>query len=242
MPDKKKCKCAEGAPDWMVTFSDMTTLLLTFFVLMYTTATVDGSELKLILAAFNGLGLLTGGNTLEVGVLAELGNTIMSLPSQEVGRALDNARKRAVSEFQPAIQSKLVRITQNERGLVISLTGDAFFEPGSAEVEVNPATRQLFIRLAAFLSSEEMADMRYIVEGHTDNLPTDPNGEFFSNWELSSARANNVLRFLSDYGVDEDKFFTSGYADTEPIENNETEEGRAFNRRVDIVIRSDGDF
>ena len=65
----------------MLTYGDMVTLLLTFFVMMYTTAEVDGSQLKLILAAFSGLGVLEGGNTLQAGELAELGNNIMSLPS-----------------------------------------------------------------------------------------------------------------------------------------------------------------
>ncbi|MBA7634693.1 hypothetical protein ES703_42283 [subsurface metagenome] len=62
MPRKKKCpKCEEGAPDWLLTYGDMTTLLLTFFIMMFTTAEVDGSELRMILAAFQGLGNLRGG-------------------------------------------------------------------------------------------------------------------------------------------------------------------------------------
>src|SRR6056297_4192581 len=95
---KKKCP-PEGAPEWMTTYGDMVTLLLTFFVMLLTTATVDGHELRLILAAFPGLGNLEGGNTLEAGRLAELGNTIESLPSMERGRALDEARREAISIF-----------------------------------------------------------------------------------------------------------------------------------------------
>src|SRR6056297_3644049 len=116
----KKCP-PEGAADWMLTYGDMVTLLLTFFVMMYTTAEVDGSQLKLILAAFSGLGVLEGENTLQAGELAELGNNIMTLPSVDKGRALDKARKRAISQFQPEIKSKKVRVTEDERGLVISL-------------------------------------------------------------------------------------------------------------------------
>ena len=83
---KKKQSCPEGTPDWMLTYGDMTTLILTFFVLLYTAATISGSKLQLIIAAFTGLGNLTGGNTLQVGKLAELGNDVMTLPSQQSGR------------------------------------------------------------------------------------------------------------------------------------------------------------
>jgi len=89
MAGKKKTKCPpEGAADWLLTYGDMVTLLLTFFVLLYTTAEVDGYRLRLVLAAFPGLGSYQGGVTLSEGRLAELGNTIETLPSmQQIGRA-----------------------------------------------------------------------------------------------------------------------------------------------------------
>ncbi len=234
---KKKTKKQEGAADWMLTYGDMVTLLLTFFVMLFTTAEIDGSKLQLIIAAFQGLGVLEGGNTLETGPLAELGNTIMSLPSQERGRALDNARQQAISKFQPEIKSEKVRVTVDERGLVISLAADSFFESASAEVNIE-ATRGLLQRIAGLLNSLE--DSRFAIEGHTDSLPTDPEGEWSTNWELSTARANNVLHYLSDFGVDDDKFRVVGYSDTQPLASNESEEGRAYNRRIDIVVLSEG--
>ena len=144
MAEQGKCKkCPpEGAPDYMLTYGDMVTLLLTFFVMLLTTATVDGYQLRLILAAFPGLGNLEGGNTLEAGRLAELGNTIESLPSMERGRALDEARRNAVSIFNPEIQSQQVRIQEDERGLVISLASDSFFEPASADIRIEQ-TREI---------------------------------------------------------------------------------------------------
>ena len=78
------------------------------------------------------------------------------------------------------------------------------------------------------------------MEGHTDSVPTDPDGEFFSNWELSSARATNVLHYLVDLGAEESKFQVRGLSDTMPLANNDTREGRAINRRIDIVILSEG--
>src|SRR6056297_2119679 len=148
---RKKKKCPpEGAADWLLTYGDMVTLLLTFFVLLYTTAEVDGYRLQLVLAAFPGLGNLEGGVTLSEGRLAELGNTIESLPSVQRGRALDEARRQAVSIFEPEVRSNEVRITQDERGLVVSLASDAFFETASAELNIE-ASRDVFIKLSELL-------------------------------------------------------------------------------------------
>ncbi|MFP4266927.1 MAG: flagellar motor protein MotB [Spirochaetaceae bacterium] len=234
---RKKCP-PEGAPEWMLTYGDMVTLLLTFFVMMYTTATVDGHKIQLILAAFSGLGLYSGGMTLEAtGELAEMGNTVTSLPSTQRGRSLDEARKTAVSQFQPEIKSEMVRVKEDERGLIISLAGDAFFEPASAKVQIED-TREVLRKLANLLQT--MEERKFRIEGHTDSTPTAEDGEWETNWELSTARATNVLHYLTDFGVEESRFQVAGFADTVPLAENETEEGRAYNRRVDIVVLSEG--
>ncbi|MFP4329776.1 MAG: flagellar motor protein MotB [Spirochaetaceae bacterium] len=235
---KKKCP-PEGAPDYMLTYGDMVTLLLTFFVMLLTPAEIDGYELRLILAAFPGLGAYEGGNTLEEGRLAELGNTIESLPSMERGRALDEARREAISIFQPEVRNQMVRVTQDERGLVISLASDAFFDPASAELNIEQ-TRDILQRLSQLLNSDDLADRTFRIEGHTDATPTDPNGPWESNWELSTARSLSVLRYLTDFGVQEQQFQVMGVADTEPLFDNDTPEGRAYNRRVDVIILSEG--
>ena len=235
-----KCReCEEGAPAWMVTYGDMVTLLLTFFVMLLTTATIDGFQLRLILAAFPGLGSLEGGNTLEAGRLAELGNTIESLPSLDRGRALDQARREAVSIFAPEIQSQQVRIQEDERGLVISLASDAFFAPASANVQIEQ-TRDVLQRLAQLLGDPDLDDRTFRIEGHTDSLPTDPNGPFPSNWDLSAARSLSVLRFLTEFGVADEQFQVMGLGRTRPLRDNGTPEGRAYNRRVDVIILTDG--
>ena len=236
---KKKEKKREGAADWLTTYGDMVTLLLTFFVMMFTTAEVDGYKLQLILAAFQGVGSLDGGNTLQEGKLSELGNTIMTLPSMEKGRALDKAKKLATSLFQPDVQTKKIRITEDERGLVISLAADSFFGPATAEVDIEN-NREILRNLALMLSSETLEGRMFRIEGHTDSIPTDPNGEWETNWELSIERATNMLHALTDYGVNEERFHVSGFADTKPIATNETPEGRAYNRRVEIIILTEG--
>ena len=223
----------------MVTYGDMTTLLLTFFILMFTTAEIDGAELRMILAAFQGLGSFQGGNTLQVGKLAELGHTIMSLPSREAGRALDNARRTAISQFQPELKTRKVRIKEDERGLIISLAADSFFEPASAEVNIEES-REVLWKVATLLNSQEMRGRKFRIEGHTDSIDTDPNGPWETNWELSADRAVNVLHRLVEYQVDERQCQVAGFADTVPLASNDTPEGRAYNRRVDIVLLTEG--
>lgn len=235
---KKKCP-PEGTPDYMLTYGDMMTLLLTFFVMLLTPAKIDGHQLRLILAAFPGLGAYQGGNTLEEGRLAELGNTIESLPSMERGRALDEARREAISIFQPEVRNQMVRITQDERGLVISLASDAFFDPASAEINIEQ-TRDILQRLARLLNAPDLQDRKFRIEGHTDSTPVDPAGPWESNWELSAARSLSVLRYLTDFGVEENQFQVMGLADTEPLFDNDTPEGRAYNRRVDVIILTEG--
>jgi flagellar motor protein MotB len=120
----------------------------------------------------------------------------------ERGRLLATAKKKAVSLFQPEIKSNKVRITSDERGLVISLASDAFFRPASANINIEE-TRTMLIRLAELLKSDELEGRKFRIEGHTDESPTDPAGPWFSNWELSSARALNVLHYLTDFGAPE---------------------------------------
>lgn len=224
----------------MTTYGDMVTLLLTFFVMILTTATVDGYELQLILSAFSGVASFDGGNTLQEGRLVELGNTVMSLPSMDRGRALDRARRTAVSLFEPEIRSQKVRVTEDERGLIITLAADAFFDVASAEVRYEE-TRDILQRLARLLSSDAVEDRNFRLEGHTDSDPTDPE-VWRSNWELSVARSLSIFWAIMGYADPsiEDRFQVQGLGETRPLATNDTPEGRAYNRRVDLVILSDG--
>ena len=142
--------------------------------------------------------------------------------------------------FAPEIKSNKIAVTSDERGLVISLAADSFFPRNSAELNIEES-RETLLRISQFLSDKELATRRFRIEGHTDS--GDSLSETWkSNWELSSARAINVLHYLTDFGAQEDKFSIAGYADTRPVYSNETEEGRAYNRRVDIIILDDAHF
>ncbi len=238
---KKKQECPTGAPEWMVTYSDMVTLLLCFFAALFNVSEVDEIQLQQMISSLNniGMGASEGGATLTSGRNADLGNTIMSLPSMERGRSMSTAKKKATSLFSPEIKSNKVRVSSDERGLVISLASDAFFGPASAQVNIEE-TRDILLRLGVLLSSEEVAGRKFRIEGHTDSIPVDPAGPWESNWQLSAARSINVLKYLTDIGVEEKRFQVAGFSDTVPLADNSTPEGRAYNRRVDIVILDDG--
>lgn len=237
MGRKKKEESLGGLGEWIVTYGDMVTLLLTFFVALMEDPGTPNSQWEQMVSSLNntGLGGQTGGNTLSSGKLAELGNTIAALPSMQKGNFLGTGLRKATSLFQPEVKSNKVRVTMDERGVVISLASDAFFRPASAEVDIE-ATRSLFLKLAELLKSPEVAGRKFRIEGHTDSAPVDPRGAWPSNWDLSAARAINTLEYLVDFGVEERRFQVAGFADTAPIAANDTEEGRAYNRRVDVVI------
>lgn len=234
---KKKKKADEGSPDWLLTFGDLNSLLLTFFVAMMTSAVFEGKEMQLILSAFQGsFGLMPGGKSLSSGVLAELGNTVESLPSTDKGRSMAKALKEAVAMFYPEIKARKVVVDLTERGLKVSLSTDAYFKKGSAELDIDTA-RQVLERIAVLLNWQDLKEKKIRIEGHTDSSPTDPDGPWPTNWHLSDARALSVLGFLIDFGVeDPSRLSTAGYGEYQAIMPNDSEEHMSKNRRVDIII------
>ncbi len=235
----KKEKCKKGAPGWMVSWSDMTTLLLTFFILMMSFAEIDGKDFYLVLSSFRGsLGMFQGGYSLSAGRLEELGQNMQNLPATIEGRALARSVKKAISLFKPEIQTRKVRVTEDERGLVITLSGDAFFDPGSATLkdEIRPVLK----KVSSIVNS---VPNHVRIEGHTSSRPigiAQVKKGYPSNWELSSARSINVLRHLSEESeVNPKKLSAVSFGDQRPLDSNNTPEGRALNRRVDIVIVRD---
>ena len=124
---------------------------------------------------------------------------------------------------------------------MISLAADSFFEEASAEVNLEEA-RSVLQRLSELLRSPELAERKFRIEGHTDSIPTDPAGPWATNWELSVERSLSVFRLLLDFGGNEleEQFQVMGVADTQPLFDNATPEGRAYNRRVDVIILSEG--
>jgi chemotaxis protein MotB len=152
---KKKEKKGGGGPtgqEWLTTYSDMVTLVLCFFAIMFNPDEVTPSSMAQISVSFmaRGMGSNSGGNTLSVGRMAELGNNITSMPATDRGKSLGTALKKAVSLFAPEVHTKKMTITADERGIVISLASDAFFAPASARINIE-STRDILLRLGTLL-------------------------------------------------------------------------------------------
>ncbi|HAK69662.1 MAG TPA: flagellar motor protein MotB [Treponema sp.] len=236
-----RSKKEPGKPStaWQGTYGDMITLMLCFFVMLYDPSDSDAVAMSVLQAAVNNN--RNGGESLGTGKLANLGNIVSSLPATERGILLGPAKKKAVTIFEPDTKNNRITVTSDERGLVISLLSDTFFERGSAELNVQEC-RDTLLRLSRFFNDPDVSGKRFRIEGHTDNTPVDPEGKFPSNWELSATRAANVLHYLTALGVDDRSFSIAGYADTRPQFDNSTPEGQAYNRRVDIIILDEGHF
>ncbi len=239
MAKKERKQTPKASKAWLETYGDMITLMLCFFVALFNPTEIDEIQLAQLTVALQG-DPTSGGMSLSSGRLADLGNAVTSLPALEKGKVLGLAVKKATSVFAPEIHSNKILVTADERGLVITLASDAFFRENSAELLIDE-TRDTLLRLAQFFSLSELKDRKFRIEGHTDSIAPDP-ALWPSKWELSAARAVNVLHYLADFGADENRFYVAGYGDTQPKAAEDTPEGRAYNRRVDIIILDEGHF
>ncbi len=237
---KRKKHEIKGAPPWLVTMGDMNNLLMCFFIVMMgDITTTSQEEFQLMMSSFKGsLGVFEGGSSMAKGRLVELGHNMMNLPSSEKARALAKTMKKAKEAFKPEIQSKFVRMREDERGLVITLSSDAYFDTGSARLrdEIKPVLKKV-----ADITRDIPNYIR--IEGHTDNRQIPPAGireGYSSNWELSSARSINCTRYLAEEaGINPNRLSAVAFGQYRPIDDNGTPEGRAYNRRVDIIILRD---
>ena len=154
-----------------------------------------------------------------------------ALPHKDENRDLTELRKELEQALAPEIARGEVEVRSGRDGLVISLREAGFFDSGSAGVKVG--SQQAFSRMATLLG-ERQYNIR--IEGHTDNVRIH-NTQFTSNWELSTARATEMIRLLIiKYGFAPQRLSAGGYGEYHPIASNNTESGRALNRRVDVVV------
>jgi chemotaxis protein MotB len=228
----------KGAPPWLVSMGDMNNLLMCFFIVLMgeEVTTIGKEDITLIMSQFRGsIGVMEGGPTIAKGKLSEMGQTVLSLPASERKKAYSRTFKHAKELLKPEVLARTVRIREDERGLIITLASDSFFEPGKAALTRD--TLPVLHKIANILNEVP----NYIrIEGHTDNRPVQTEarrGGFATNWELSAARSVNVLRYFGEEeGITQKRMSAVAFGAQRPVDDNNTPEGRAYNRRVDIVI------
>ncbi|BBM89549.1 motility protein B [Spirochaetota bacterium] len=227
--------------DWLTTYSDMVTLLMVFFIILLSFGDVKEVRTQIILSAFSGqLGLQSGGRSLESSEEFEtLGQSIEALPSSQDETSLERSTNRAAAILNPYVRSKYIRVIEDERGLVISLFTDVFFAPGEAEVDAD-AIGDILQNIRLLMDSREFGG-NILVEGHTDNVPY-VGTEYRDSFALSSARAWEVMNAIREvpsiYPLNDKRISVHGYGANRPVEENTTPEGRAYNRRVDIILEN----
>jgi chemotaxis protein MotB len=139
-----------------------------------------------------------------------------------------------VGEMNEEIKKGEITIAQHKDKLTVNMVEQTLFDSGSAEIKKNG--KKMLDHVAEILI--KVTDNQIRVEGHTDNVPIGPRiaGKFRTNWELSTARATTVARYLQDKGIDPKLLSAAGYSEYRPVASNNTEEGRATNRRIEIAL------
>ncbi|MFO1472170.1 MAG: OmpA family protein [Turneriella sp.] len=235
MPDK--CPpCVQEVPRYMSTYGDFITLILCFFIAIYQPpAPIKVSEMRIMLSPFQGArGIMPGGNTLSKQKLEDMGLTVESMPSEVKGKVQSKDKFQVKVIFEEEIKKKKIKITEDERGIVISLIGDGYFAPGSARL--TDQGRQILAKISDVLAR---MDSYTRIEGYADDeMTARPQGEFYeSAWELAAQRAINALRFLEEKNeVPAEKLSAATYGKTRQLTRSGTPEARALNRRIDVII------
>jgi chemotaxis protein MotB len=244
---KKKHAAHENHERWLVSYADFITLLFAFFVVMFAASQTDKGKAKqvsesvrqaleegqvaAVLAGILGgtVGQKGAGNAQRRGPGgAEL---LQKVPEPETVVELAASEQSLKEELRFEIETGRIKIAMEPRGLVVTLREAAFFASGDDAVDP-----------AAYPSIEKIASAILKIpnpvrlEGHTDSVPI-RNSRFRSNWELSAARGIAMLElFGGRFAVPRERLAIAGYAETVPADSNQTEAGRAHNRRVDVVI------
>jgi len=242
--------------EWLASYADAMTLLLAFFIMMFAFALIDEekfSDFKVGVTAAFGLADPVTDNTDSIlgsgsGVTPELGPVPLPIDteiSQEVSELKSELEQAGTVTVENALELKtildyefdrlgaaeLVAVAVDERGVVIRFDGQVLFPPNRVTISDDG-----FLLLGTAAQVLGSIDNQLEIEGHTDNRPA--GAPWPTNWELSSARASRVVRWLIDIGnLPEPKMIAVGRSDTRPRDDNNTPEGRAQNRRVEIVVR-----
>lgn len=244
MSFKKEIDDQENSERWLLTYADLITLLLAFFIVMYSMSQIDAKKFGQMKTQLSSI--LRGGNTIfpkgqdDDGAgsgMLEIGNLHMIQKRIRAKFSLQGDYRYIESGEGPAQKKNIADAVSSEigeRGLTIRIKDYALFESGKANLRVEA------LDVLEAVANEIIASGNHVcIEGHTDNLQINTQ-KFPSNWELSTARSTSVLRFLVEIkGFSPEKISARGFGQFRPIASNVTDIGRSRNRRVDIVLLSD---
>lgn len=238
---------------WLVSYADFITLLFAVFVVLYAMGQSDKAKVEQVMQAIQqSFGMSTAGATApKVNVIPSQSMTVIPSLKPEIkinpmgrsrsGQAKTRAEEKDFRQIKSSVEAYLVKqgaqskvtLEITRRGLIVSLKEAGFFNSGQASIK--PEAYEL-INTIAEVMTQYNNPLR--LEGHTDNVPIST-AQFPSNWELSTARATQGVKYLmKNFEVDSNKISATGYAEFRPIADNATAEGRAKNRRVDLVMLS----
>ncbi|MCL4537119.1 MAG: OmpA family protein [Nitrospirae bacterium] len=209
MRRRKKEEEHENVERWLISYADFITLMFTFFAALYALSTMDMAKIE----------RFSGSLKQAFKVIDE------PIPLYE------DRNKAVIEDIKKLITDVSgVSVKSDPRGVVVTFSDAVLFASGSADIK-----QEAFGMLEKLSKSLSNAPGRITIEGHTDNIPTS-GGKYASNWELSTSRAASVLHFFITKGVDPNRFSIAGYGEYRPLTGNDTEDGRAKNRRVELVI------
>ena len=238
----RKKKDEGGGPtvsEWLGTYSDMVTLLMTLFVLLYSMSSVDEAKVQAISQAFSVLSGKAADSILQydmyqgsqpiIGGESKVDNGIDQGESAEAEAMYQNIKKF----IEENNLDNVIDLAENDTGVVLQLKDNILFESGQADLKAN--SNEILDKINTIISNIPNS---IDIEGHTDNVPIH-NDKYRDNWDLSSMRATNVLRYFTEVkNQDPKRFRAAGYGEYKPKVDNSTEENRAQNRRVNILIEN----
>lgn len=221
---------AEGAPDWIVTFADLMSLLLTFFVLLLSFSNMEIVKFRTMAGSVrNALGLKSEFDLSDV----PMGSKLLPYEDPKEGEgnpASQGLREELEAMLREAGLPEKASVRTTSRGVALYIEGDILFDSGSAALR--PEAWKILDQIAQMLPR---VGYRVDVQGHSDAVPISTPA-YPSNWELSAARAGRAVRYFVEKGVPSDRFRAIGLAETRPVESNDTAAGRAKNRRVEFLF------
>lgn len=228
----KKTRRTEKAIDqknagWLYTFNDMMTLLLVFFVLIFSLGTLNVQDIQSAqLSLQSGLGIFEAGKKTSIGIVAPLA-------TYDIGTA--TFTKKLEESLEDLNSKNGIGVTYDDKAIIIALEDAVLFQSGSADI--NSDGLLVLDNIGSSVLNSISNPVR--IEGHTDTDPIHTK-KFPSNWELSTIRSVNVLKYLVDNSKILPKRLSAvGYGDTKPLFPNDTPENKSRNRRVEIVITTD---